>query len=132
MRPSLSRQQFLHNVSAPEHGIHPPEKLLFFSPKLFRRILKISERGLFWLRGREKSPTGGRGKKPAEVLKVTEARKEAWDCYEPTNLIYKWWVANDRRRWERVSDYFRGMAEYATAGEMGCNGKCGAKILEKV
>ncbi|MFA5168269.1 MAG: hypothetical protein WC530_07050, partial [Candidatus Omnitrophota bacterium] len=41
-------------VSAPEHGIHPPEKLLFFSPKVFRRILRISQRGLFWLRGREK------------------------------------------------------------------------------
>jgi hypothetical protein len=120
------------HVSAPEHGIHPPEKLLFFSPKVFRRILKISQRGLCWLRGREKSPKAEREKKPAEVLKVPEVRKETWGCYEPTNLIYKWWLANDRRRWERVSDYFRGMAEYATAGEMGCNGNCGAKILEKV
>ena len=105
---------------------------MFFSPKVFRRILRISQGGLFWLRGREKSSNGEREKNPAEVLKAPKARKEAWGCYEPTNLIYKWWVANDRRRWERVSDYFRGMAEYAIAGEMGCNGKCGVKILEKV
>ena len=105
---------------------------MFFSPKVFRRILRISKGGLFWLRGRAKSSTGGREKKAAEVLKVPEVRKEAWGCYEPTNLIYKWWLANDRRRWERVSEYFRGMAEYATAGEMGCNGNCGAKNLEKV
>jgi len=105
---------------------------LFFSPKVFRRILRISQRGLFWLRGREESSKGGREKKAGEVRKVSEAGKKTWNCYEPTNLIYKWWVANDRRRWERVGDYFRGMAEYATAGEMGCNAKCGAKILEKV
>ena len=94
------------NVSAPAHGIHPPEKLLFFTPELFRRILKISQRGLCWLRGKQESQEPGSGR-TSEKLKVARSEKEVWSCYEPTNAHRLRECGKDWNRWQRVREYYR-------------------------
>jgi hypothetical protein len=93
-------------VSAPVHGIHPPERLLFFSPKVFRRILRISQRGLFWLRGGEKKSERSPEKEPRKVLrKIPE--EGVWGCYEPTNALSLRECGKDWRKWQRVREYYK-------------------------
>jgi hypothetical protein len=95
-----------YSVSAPVHGIHPPERLLFFSPKVFRRILKISQRGLFWPRGREKKSEGQPEKEPRKVLREV-SEEGVWGCYEPTNALSFRECGRDWRKWQRVREYYR-------------------------
>ena len=93
-------------VSAPAHGIHPPERLLFLSPKVFRRILRISQRGLFWLRGGEKKSEHPPKKEPQKVLrKVSE--EGVWGCYEPTQALSFRECGRAWRKWQRVREYYR-------------------------
>ena len=93
-------------VSAPAHGIHPPEKLLFFSPKLFRRILRISQKGLFWLRGGESKSELAPEKESPKALKLVP-EKDVWGSYEPTNALSLRECGKEWTRWQRVSDYYR-------------------------
>ena len=93
-------------VSAPAHGIHPPKKLLFFSSKLFRRILRISQKGLFWLRGRESKAELQPEKNSQKVLGKVSG-KDVWCCYEATNALSLRECGKEWNRWQRVSDYFR-------------------------
>lgn len=93
-------------VSAPAHGIHPPKKLLFFSPKIFRRILRVSQKGSFWLRGREPKSEPWEEKESLKVSKGV-SEKDVWGSYEATNALSLRECGKEWNRWQRVSDYFR-------------------------
>jgi hypothetical protein len=79
---------------------------LFFTPKVFRRILRVSQKGSFWLRGREPKSERQPKKKPRKVLrKVFE--EGVLGCYEPTNALSLRECGKDWRKWQRVREYYR-------------------------
>ena len=125
-------------VSPQAHGIHPPKPLIFFSRKLRRWIEEVWRRGPFSRvkkKKEEKAWKGRKGKGEEKAVEVSErylGQQRRQEDYEPTELIYKWWLVNDRRKWERMEEYFGAMSEYERAGESGCNAKYGAENLREI
>jgi hypothetical protein len=79
---------------------------MFFSPQIFRRILRISQRGLFWLRGRE-TKSARRPEKDSLPVVRKDSGKRDWGCYEPTNALSLRECGKDWRKWQRVREYYR-------------------------
>jgi hypothetical protein len=79
---------------------------LFFSPKVFQRILRVSQRGFFWLKGREAKCEPSREKESPKVSKRV-SEKDVWGNYEATNALSLRECGKDWNRWQRVSDYYR-------------------------
>ena len=84
-------------------------------------------------KGENASRQRGQGEEKAvEVSKRYSGQQGRQEDYEPTKLIYKWWLVNDRRKWERMEEYFGAMSEYERAGESGCNAKYEAENLREI
>jgi hypothetical protein len=111
--------------------------LIFFSPGLEKLIERVWRRSPFSRvrdkKGESASRESGKGEEKAVAIRERSSGQERrQEDYEPTPLIYKWWLVNERRKWERVEEYFGVMSEYERAGESGCNVKYGAEILRKI
>ena len=128
---------FRISVSPQAHGIHPPRKLIFFSKTLEGLIEKVWREGPY-CRIKEKKGENASRESGKEAEKLVGIRKRSCgherrqEDYEPTKLIYKWWLVNERRKWERMEDYFKVMSEYERAGESGCNVKYVTEILREI